>query len=170
MISDREYLDHVSSGFFANINKQFGRNTCLTLKVWMSSAEKYKNIESHIEFLIKCRRHDVYPKHLEDISNNLKHFTFKTNFLNDKTKSKIEQLKKDLLNIEIRDAHFQRKSLKRELIEIEEQLEQQLPVEILNNFYKVQNQTLTALSYKLYDTKNNKFDKIMETNRIKYFD
>ena len=147
MIQDRNknVLENHVPPYFENIEERFGHNTSQTLKSWISLSKKYKKIVSHIEFLLKCRRDNNLPKHLDNISNRFKQFTFKTPFLNEKVRNKIEHLKKNLLNIEIRDAHFRRMFLKNDLKVIENQLEHLLLEHILIDFFKVQDQVITTL-------------------------
>ena len=87
-------------GFFQKIHDNYGETTRTNLNDYLRTTCKVAKLKEQTSFLTKCRRHNLFPKHLDTLN-------LSRHYYNDKYKQKsdelIKQVKLQLLNFEIGD-------------------------------------------------------------------
>lgn len=156
--------------FLQIIRENYGETTQHHLSSWMTLAKQYYKTASHVDFLIECRRHDILPKHLEQLHASFKHIDLQSKWATNKLKRIINSLKKSILNIEIKDQHFHLALIRRRLNSIESELECILPTEILQTFYDTQQIKLSKFYFDHVSQKQKKMSNLVKVNDNVDFD
>ena len=132
------------------------------LKKWMSLSKSFANTESHISFLIECRRADLLPKHLMDIGLGLKHFKFSERRTRNKYQRNLSQFQQQLLNLEIKEHHHKLRNIKQSLSNLKKFISDNLPNYIIKKFFQTQELRSNKLKQQNNVTKKKKFDKLYD--------
>lgn len=127
-------------GFYQVITLQFGNETATKLKQWANTNIKIASIKNRKIFLLNCRRRGIIPNH---IMNNTRNVETLIDVHDGRTGQEIntfnKRLKIKILNLEIKITHGSLKTLERSLSQLQTQLENCLPADILNEFLRRQN-------------------------------
>lgn len=104
--------------FFSIISQKYGNYAVERLKVYAKNIEKLSSLAARKHFLIKCRRHNLFPKH---IVNNIK-CVYQLIEENTPFTAEIDRMvlsfKQRILNIEIRMSYWKHKKISEENIAI----------------------------------------------------
>jgi len=144
--------------FFKMVSNEFGVTCKKLLKDWIGHKFKICRVKQQLRFLIRCRSCELLPPHIYNLRIKVffRDIRASRRFIN----SKNEFLRK-ILNLEIKDIHFEISHLLSRLNNIEKSLSCLLPADILSNFYDSNINRIRK-----YNT-NSKLKSIMKFNKIK---
>jgi len=114
------------------ISMKFGRASVEILKKWIDLKLKICDVKQQRRFLIRCRSFDLLPPHIQNLRLNI---LLKDHRVNRKFGNLRENFRSKLLNLEIRDIHFEIGNLMFKLRNIERVLYSLVPTKILDNFF-----------------------------------
>jgi len=119
-------------GFFKTIFVKYGRKSEMALKDWISLKLKICNVKQQRRFLIRCRSYDLLPPHIHNLRLNI---SMRDHRVNRRFGNLRKNFRLKLLNLEIRDIHYEIGHLMVKLKNLERLLSSLLPSDILNNFF-----------------------------------
>jgi|GEM_PF-1112420 len=119
-------------GFFKTIFVKYGRKSEMALKDWISLKLKICNVKQQRRFLIRCRSYDLLPPHIHNLRLNI---SMRDHRVNRRFGNLRKNFRLKLLNLEIRDIHYEIGHLMLKLKNLERLLSSLLPSDILNNFF-----------------------------------
>ena len=89
--------------FFLSILKIFNYKVKSAFINITRNLKKRQKSNAHLKFLLQCRSHDVFPKHIKKSFNLSNSKNFHSNFVNRKVKQLYKNYCKKILNLEITD-------------------------------------------------------------------
>jgi len=147
------YVNYSSSSFFNFIRNTFGLYTVFLLKKWIHNNKDLVKIKARNKYLLHCKRSNLVPKHL------IKHVAHNLRFYNDYSTrhATIYSLRfiRLILNLEISDNFKRLKSLTVDTYRLSRAIENNLPVQVCNQFFSTQHMSLL----KLVDKEKIRFNK-----------
>lgn len=156
-------------GFFNFILRQYGHYSVTLLKTWASNNRKIASLTNRRVFLLRCRKEEITPQHIEGNINNIKYIlTYNNNQENETINRTLQHLRRQLISIEISTTITNLRHLENVRNEIKQKIVKNLPFHIYHNFFIKQN-----IAYnKIYDTiklnNKNKFENLYQKYQLKY--
>jgi len=145
--------------FFQHVSQRFDDNCTTLLKSWIKCKKKIYTSKQQLTFLIRCRRHDLIPTHI----NKLK---ISVAFHSNSIKRKFDRFKKAnqyrLLNFEIEDQNINLNYLYKKIKDIEERLFECLPQDLVTTFFELNRRRLTSFDYSIKNNSINKFNNLTQ--------
>lgn len=90
-------------GFYRDITDTYGSNTTVLMKKWSSLNIKLANCTNRRNFLLRCRRNEIIPKHVHDSIRTMEKRISTNNWkISEEMKRHLKQLRKKNLNLEIK--------------------------------------------------------------------
>lgn len=156
-------------GFLNRIKTSFGTSVMKLLKEFMNLNSKLANYKTRKLFLIKCRKFGIFPTH---IINNFKCLITNLEpnmpFCN-KIRKLEEDFKRRILNIEIQITFWKISTFNNSLTSLKEKLTAaNLPMDILEDFYRTQSKTFSNLFNSNLLLVNKKFDSLKQHHYKKF--
>ena len=156
--------------FFASVRDTYGHNTVKILKVYIKSLRQIIKCKAQVKFLIKCRRYDILPKHIQKVNSNLKHFKFTSRSIQRSFNNILHKFKITLLNKEIEDKNIQLTYWTNKSERLIKKLNSILPVNLIDKFVETQTERNNKLWININNTHKKKFTNIsniyVNNNRI----
>ena len=122
-------------GFYQDITNDFGRHTAVLMKRWSSFNIKLANGINRRNFLLRCRRNSILPRHIQDATKTMKNMLHTTHWnVSEEMHRHMFRLSKKNLNMEIKVCYCNTAKIKSIIHSIKEQLKDSLPTHILNEF------------------------------------
>lgn len=126
----------------------------------MTLSTKYKKTQLHIDILLHCRKIDLLLTLIQNIKENLNHFTFFSNKVTNKYERWLLMAQVKLLNLEIKDHYFKINDIRHNILGTGKWLEDNLQTEVVQEFYLTQIIRLKDLENKIYNKKSKKLDNL----------
>lgn len=108
--------------FFQYLKNTHGESTTKLFKSWMKVNGQLALATSRRIFLLQCRSHEVFPKHIDNIKKQSKSSSFFSKFANDKSKNYNLLMRKRLFKLDIKDIHFHITFLNKQLDKLRSQI------------------------------------------------
>jgi len=126
--------------FFNFIFYNFGCRAVRLLKSWIYYNKQLIIITARNKYLLKCKRSNVFPKHLKNICSF--NITFYNNTIKQRQITYTERFMKNMLNLEICDNFKKRRLLISCIYSVMRDIEKNLPMRICHRFFSSQNRSL----------------------------
>ncbi|XP_026829627.1 uncharacterized protein LOC113562963 [Ooceraea biroi] len=152
------------NNFYSMVTVRYGVECTVMMKSWVGKI-KIVNCNQQLRFLLQCRRHEVLPPHIENmrIDIGFSNFHVKHKFLILKSR-----MKRNILNFKIRDINFALRSLKSELMYIEDRLLTKLPVDLVVEFFNFSKSKISRHNYHVKTKLSKKYDLLINRQNTPY--
>lgn len=157
-------------GFYQTISTNYGRQMELDLKLWAKTNGQLASWRNRRIFLIKCRQHNIFPRHLDDSATRS---TRHMDIPNGEEARRIDnfkiRLKHKLINLEISMAFRVVRERERVLADLESVINETLEHDIWVEFRRRQNIAYNRVFHKIKSDNINKLNRLIQHNRPKLF-
>ena len=144
-------------GFYEDLLVNYGEETQRTFKEWNRLVKKLTNMSSRRIFLLQCRKHCVFPKHIINQSKSLDSLYEHRNPFN-KDISKIHQsFRRKVQNIEIKITNWKIDDINNRISHIKSTLQNLVPIDIVEEFENSQKTIRNKWFCKKRETLSKKF-------------
>ena len=124
--------------FFKSIENLYGFTIKKLLKNWLNFNERLAKAIPQRRFLLRCKKDNIFPRHIEQTSKRLNNIVFFSRTYTRKRECYIYHQKIKLLDWEISDVHLHIKFLRTQLDRIHNKLEKtSLPRTVLSRFLEL---------------------------------
>jgi len=151
------------NGFYQWITTTYGNYNTNLLKSWLNTKKKICTTRQQLIFLVRCRKFDLIPPHINNLKINLQ---FYSNSVNKKFVNKLASFKCSMLNIEIKDLNFNLNFLRKSIQSIEQKLFEALPKELVYQFFKFNKNKISYFNYNKRIDLIRKFDNLVKKSKI----
>ena len=131
-------------GFYQWISTNYGFHITNLLKSWVNTKKKICNVKQQLVFLLRCRKFDLLPPHINNLRINLQLYS---NSVNRKFSKRLTLFKFNILNFEIKDMNFNLSFLHKLIMSIEQRLFKFLPMDIVHRFFDLNNLKISDFNY-----------------------
>lgn len=122
-------------GFYQQITTDYGANTTLLMKRWSSFNTKLANKLNRRNFLLRCRRSNILPRHIQDSTKTMNKLFQPENWkIAEEMRRHVRRLSNKNLNLEIKECYYDLSNLKNNIISIQGILKNTLPNQIYNEY------------------------------------
>ena len=153
-------------GFFQDIQHHYGANAVGLLKCWVKTNNKLASLRNRRNFLLQCRHHSIYPRHITDHSTP---FISLTDVHNGRTLQHIKdlnlRLEHKILNIEIKVTHQNITRLEKCLDNTIKRLTTILPNHIVFDFQHKQTVSYNFTFHRIKQNNVRKFNNLLTAQR-----
>ena len=157
-------------GFLQYIRGNFGQNTTTIMKKYIQTNIKIAKTVSKRRFLLKCRSHDVIPKHIFTLKQHFNNFSFHNASCQFKHSNIFNRVSTQILNNEIRDIHFHLKFLNVELNKLTTSIKNSnLNKDIFNTFIQLEKNRYSHIESKHNKIHKNKFSYLIPSTTTSSF-
>lgn len=146
--------------FFNYISYHFGHNSVLSFKSWIKYRKIIIKSRLKAEFLRKCIRLNIIPRHLSTILPN-----FSTNLTSSRSISALKLCRhrfiRKLLQIELSDTYSCIRSAHTHIFKISRSLYRDIPMFVCNSFFTRQHRSLYSFFTRQQEKLINKFNRLL---------
>lgn len=150
-------------GFYQQVANSFGGNTAALMKRWSSLNIKLANSINRRNFLLRCRRTGIQPKHIQVSTNKMRLMIQTTNWkIANEMERHIKNLNKKNLNLEIKVCYHNINKIKIAINDIHNKLGFLLPLNVLNEYSRRLDQSYSRRFNKVKNLNIGKFRALSE--------
>lgn len=152
-------------GFLEELQTHYGKDTQLLFKEYGNTTRKLANFENHRKFLLQCRKTDVLPSHILQLSKSLSFLlTEDSPFINEVHQALV-RFQRAILNIDISYAHWKYRQLNSKLNTLKENITQMVPDNIAGTFISKQSEFYNKESNKVKQRQKRKLKSLISKQR-----
>lgn len=147
-------------GFYREILLNYGPHAHKIISNWNKTTEKLASFNNRKIFLLKCRSTGTTPTHIEDSVSPLHTLQTENHPYHQEILNINSNLKKKILNLEIKITFWKINSLYKELFKIKREASSLIPLHIYQNFDNNQRNKYEQLFNKIKTSQVNKFNNL----------
>lgn len=150
--------------FYKYIAETYGKPICDDIRTVARSSREIAKVTCQKAFLIECRRNDVLPPHIYNVSKNLQHLWYFSNTGKTSYQKALTKFQSKILNITIEDISIHLFQLNKKLSLLKNKLASILPVDIINKFIDMQHTHDQKIRNELSVKHNGKLRSLIENS------
>lgn len=148
-------------GFYQQITNEFGINTTMLMKKWSILNNKLANCLNRKNFLLRCRRTGIFPRHIQDGTKTMIGMMATNNWrIAEEMRRHIHRLSKKNLNIEIKVCYHNISKINSSIVNIQNQLKNIIPLFMFNEYTRRVKVTFEVRFNRVKNLNLTKFDKL----------
>lgn len=157
-------------GFYQQIKRTYGNHIVTLFKKWANLYNKHARTVNRRIFLIKCRTHQVFPRHITEKLININNIVdHQEGRIGNEINNFNLKLRKKILNLEIKIVYNDLNHIEKDLNSIFSILETKIPIDIIREFERRQMIIYNRIFHDIRQRHQRKFQKIFsdELDKIK---
>ena len=135
------HLGSNGMGFYPKIQETYGFEGASLLKKWSLLQLNYAKIFNQRIFLLRCRKLEVLPKHLQVLRSHS--ITFNSSSIENRFSNLQFAFQRSILNLEIRDTCVQIKELENFIFFLTNRITSIFPTRVFNRFFQFESSKIS---------------------------